>query len=324
MSLSRRSLLGLALALPAGAARAAQTIPQMPLIMATGRAGTPYARYGTGWGNLAQEAGLNIDFHASNGAVANILLLERNAAQLGIATTMVGAEARLGRGQWTAGVKFDSFRVLFPAFPSALQIVSPRRTGITTIEQLAGKRIGLSAPGDTDSAAVPAILAALGLEGHFVTTGMFQNGLLQMEAGELDACAFISAPPLAPIVAAATHDELSLIGLTPAEINRVQQAIPGLCGMVLPAGLFPGQSLPVACIGTENIAIGAASLPDKTARDLTLAALRHRGNLATAVPSAAQRPSLQPVIDAGLPFHPGAAAALRSLGYDLPARAVER
>ena len=104
----------------------------------------------------------------------------------------------------------------------------------------------------------------------------------------------------------------------------MEQAIPGLYGMVLPAGLFPGQSLPVACIGTENIAIGAASLPDKTARDLTLAALRHRGNLAIAVPSAAQRPSLQPVIDAGLPFHPGAAAALRSLGYDLPARAVER
>ncbi len=115
MSLSRRGLLGLALALPAGAARAAQTMPQMPLIMATGRAGTPYARYGTGWGSWPRTAGLNIDFHASNGAVANILLIERNAAQLGIATTMVGAEARLGRGQWTAGVKFDAFRVLFPA-----------------------------------------------------------------------------------------------------------------------------------------------------------------------------------------------------------------
>ena len=95
-------------------------------------------------------------------------------------------------------------------------------------------------------------------------------------------------------------------------------------GMVLPAGLFPGQRLPVACVGTANLAIGAARLPDDVARDITLAALRHRDMLATIVPAAAAAPQLRPVIEAGLPFHPGAAAALRSLGYDLPDRAIER
>jgi TRAP transporter TAXI family solute receptor len=324
MSLSRRGLLGLALALPAGAAQAAQTIPPLPLIMATGRAGTTYARFGTAWGDLAQRAGLNIVFRASNGAVANILLIQRNAAQLGMTETMVGAEARQGRGRWTAGVKFDAFRVLFPTFPSALQIVSPRRTGITTVAQLAGKRIGLGAPGDTTSTAVPAILAALGLSGDFVTTSTFQSSLQQMAAGQLDACAFISAPPLEPIAAAAAHQELSLIGLTPAQIDRVEQTIPGLYGMVLPVGLFPGQYQPVACIGTANLAIGAAALPDHVAREITFAGLRHRAMLAAIVPAARARPTLQPVIAAGLPFHPGAAQALRAQGYDLPNRAVER
>ncbi len=142
MSLSRRGLLGLALAMPVGAAHAAP-FPQLPLIMATGRAGTPYARYGAAWGSLAQMAGLNIAFHASNGAVSNILLIERNAAQLGMTTAMVGAEARQGQGQWTAGVELDAFRVLFPALSPRLcrSSSSPRRTGITSITQLAGKRI---------------------------------------------------------------------------------------------------------------------------------------------------------------------------------------
>jgi hypothetical protein len=325
MSLSRRGLLGLAIALPA-AARAAQLpdAPQMPLIMATGRAGTSYARYGAAWGRVARAAGLNIAFHASDGAVTDILLIERGAAQLGMASALIAAEARRGQGQWTAGVKFDAFRVLFPMFPSALQIVSPRRTGITTIAQLAGRRIGLGAPGDTGTAAVPPILAALGLTGHFITTGTFRSSLRQMAAGQLDACAFISAAPLPSITAAAAQQELTLIGLTPAQIDRVEQAIPGMRGMVLPAGLFPGQGLPVACIGTADLAIGAASLPDDVARDITLAALRHRQMLATIVPAASARPQLRPVIEAGLPFHPGAAVALRSLGYDLPARAIKR
>jgi TRAP transporter TAXI family solute receptor len=321
MSLSRRGLLSLALTVPVGAARAAQI--QMPLIMATGRAGTPYARYGAVWASLVQTAGLNIAFHTSNGAMANILLIERNAAQLGITTAMVGAEARQGQGQWTAGVKFDAFRVLFPAFPSALQIVTPHRTGIASVTQLAGKRVGLGAPDDGDTAAVSAILAALDLSGHFIATGTFQDTLHQMATGQLDACAFISAPPLAPIAAAA-HKELVLIGLTPAEIDRVETAIPGMHGMVLPAGLFPGQHLSVACVGTANLAIGAAGLPDDVARDITLAALRHHGMLTTIVPAAGTQPDLRPVIEAGLPFHPGAAAALRSLGYGIPNRAIER
>ena len=326
MSLSRRGLLGLAIALPAAAARAAQMpqVPRMPLIMATGRAGTSYARYGTAWGRVARAAGLNIAFQASGGAVTNILLIERNAAQLGMATALIAAEARQGRGHWTAGVKFDAFRVLFPMFTSALQIVSPRRTGITTITQLAGRRIGLGAPGDTGSAAVPPILASLGLTGHFIATGTFESGLRQMAAGHLDACAFISAAPLPSIAAAATRQEFTLIGLTPAQIDQIEQAIPGMRGMVLPAGLFPGQGLPVATIGTEDLAICAASLPDDVARDVTLAALRHRQMLATIVPAASATPQLQPVIEAGLPFHPGAASALRSLGYDLPTRAIER
>ena len=237
---------------------------------------------------------------------------------------MVGAEARQGQGQWTAGVELDAFRVLFSAFPSVLQIVSPRRTGITSVTQLAGKRIGLSAHGDTDAAAVPRILGTLGILSDYVTTGTFQSSLDQMTAGQLDACAFISAPPLAPIVTAATHQELMLIGMSPAEIDQVERAIPGLYSMVLPAGLFPGQHVPVACIGTTNLAISAARLPDNVARDITLSALRQRDMLATIVPAAGTRPHLQPVIEAGLPFHPGAAAALRSLGYDVPNRAIER
>ncbi|HEY1857046.1 TAXI family TRAP transporter solute-binding subunit [Acidocella sp.] len=322
MSLSRRGLLGLALALPAAAGAA--PMPQMPLIMATGRAGTPYARYGAAWGRAAQTAGLNIAFHASDGAVANILLMERNVAQLGLTTAMIGVAARQGLGQWTAGVKFDAFRVLFPMFPSALQIVSPRSTGITSVAQLAGRRIGLSTPGDTGAAAVPSILSALGLSGHFIATGTFQSSLQQMAAGQLDACAFISAPPLPAITAVAARQELTLIGLTPAEIERVEQAIPGMRGMVMPAGLFPGQRLPVACIGTANLAIGAARLPDNVARDITLAALHHRQTLASIVPAVAAPSQLRQVLDTDLPFHPGAAAALRSLGYNVPDRAIER
>ncbi len=80
----------------------------------------------------------------------------------------------------------------------------------------------------------------------------------------------------------------------------------------------------MACIGTENLAIGAASLPDKWRATSPSPPCATAATWLRPCPPRRSAPQLRPVIDAGLPFHPGAAAALRSLGYDLPARAVER
>ncbi len=124
--LSRRNLLSLALALPAGRALAG-TAWQGALVMGTGRPGGDYEGYGTEWGSLsAKAAGVDIAFRASGGAAANILLIEQNMAQLGMTTLSVAEQARQGSGAWTAGVKFQEFRALFPMFPSVLQIVSPQ------------------------------------------------------------------------------------------------------------------------------------------------------------------------------------------------------
>src|SRR5271156_424500 len=125
MNLSRRSLLGAAMAMPAVRASAAGTWPGA-LVMGTGRPGGYYEVYGAEWGSLARgTAGVDIAFRASGGAAANILMMEQNIVQLGMTTVSVAEEARTGTGAWTAGAKLTAFRALFPMFPSVLQIVSP-------------------------------------------------------------------------------------------------------------------------------------------------------------------------------------------------------
>lgn len=323
MKFMRRHLLGLGLAMPALSARADTTWPRA-LIMGTGRPGGDYMIYGPAWGRLIrQQTGLGIAYRASGGAEANILLMDENAAQLGLTTIVIAHEARMGSGAWTGGVRFRSFRVLFPMFPSILQIVSPRRTGITTLAGLAAQAIGVGPLGSSGAAVIPSVFRSIGINPGRIVLGDYTDQIQKMLAGQLAACAFIGAPPVPAIARVAMGRTLSLIGFSTAEAEQVANKLPGMTPMILAAGVFPGQTVAVGSVGTVNIAIGSTALPDTLAQAVTLAALRNRSILASLIPAAAAMPDVKSVTDASLTFHPGAAAALRSAGLKVDKKFIE-
>ncbi len=329
MTLTRRGLLASSLALPARRALATTTqiaAPPWPtaLLMATGRPGGAYAVYGPAWGKLAQQSsGVAIAYVASGGSAADILLIEQGAAQLGMTTVTVADQARSGSGAWTAGVKFNSFRALFPIFPAILQIIAKPGSGIKSLSDLANRPIGIGPDGGSGSAAVPGILADLGIHPSHSVTGDYLPQISQMLSGTLDACAFIGAPPMPAIQLTAQQHALGFIGFTPEETAIVAKNASGMTGMVIAAGTFQNQTAPVASVGTANFAIGAASLPDTLVTALTLAALRNRQELAALVPAVEATPLPQLIGQGNMSFHPGAAVALRRFGMDVPAKFIE-
>ncbi len=328
MTLTRRTLLArtvlaLGATVPARFALG-QTAWPTALVMGTGRAGGSFPLYAQGWGELAQaQSGTHIAYRATDGAAANLLLIEENAVQLGLTSTAVAHEARFGTAAWTSGVKFHAFRALFPIFRAILQIVARRDSGIATLAALAGQRLGIGPAGGGGAATIPAVLASLGVYPRQAATGGYMEQINAMLAGQLDACAFIGAPPMPAIAGAALGRKLSLIGLSAAEAAQAARVLPGMSPMVLKAGTFPGQTIAVQSVGTVALAVASASLPEQLAEQLTRAALDHRAALSRFVPAAASPPSLKPLLAAGLTFHPGAARALRAHGFSLPRKAVE-
>jgi TRAP transporter TAXI family solute receptor len=322
MQVSRRLLLAASLLAPVGAFAAQEPWPSA-LLMGTGRPGGIYDVYGPAWGQLAEQmSGVEIAYRASGGAASDILLIEQGAAQLGMTTVAVANQAISGSGAWTAGVRLDGFRALFPMFPSILQIVTPVR-GLVSLAGLADQVIGIGPDGGSGAASVPIILASLGIKPSRYVTGDYAMQTRDMLAGNLAACAFIGGPPLPAIVAAAARETLGMIGFTPAEAAQVGRAAPGMTAMVIPAGTFPRQTTAIESVGTPNFAIGAATLPDLLVKAITLAAMRNRERLASVVPAAGM--AIQPMLAAPgeMKFHPGAEMALRSAGMQLPARVAE-
>lgn len=283
--------------------------------MGTGQPGGSFALFGPSWGRLITKAtDVEVVYASTGGSRSNLLMIEEGYAQLGLSSLMVAIQAYNGTDSWTAGAELRQFRVLFPAFPSVLQIVAAA-AGPTTLAGLAGRSIGVGPAGVGDPTLMETIFSSLNIVPGHIQDGDYPQQISQLLKGELDACAFFGAPPNAAIRAVAARNRLRLIGFSEAEAHQASRFIPGLSRMILPAGTFPGQTVDVGSIGTPALAIGTASLPDDLAKAITLAALEHRPTLAASVPIARQRLPLHMIHETGLPFHPGATIALRQLGY---------
>ena len=322
MSLTRRSLLATAAVLSATTmARAAMPWPSA-LVMGTGQPGDTFTSFGAAWGKMITAmTGVEIVYRATGGSGSNLLLIEEGDAQLGLSTLPVALQAHNGTSSWTAGVKLSQFRVLFPAFASVLQIVSGAN-GVTDLAGLNGKMLGVGPVGGAGAALMQPILQSLGIAPSQLQTGAYEAQIHKLFTGELAACAFFGAPPVAAIQQAVTHTHLRLIGFSAPQAEQVARAVPGMTRMILKAGTFAGQSMDVGSVGTLSLAVGTSSLSDPLAQSLCQAVLCDAARWWPGRERLDMSAALQEIAAAGLQFHPGAAQALKKAGYKIPKQAI--
>ncbi len=299
------------------------TMSAAPLTMATGAPGGGFSRYGPAFAVLAEQALHRlISFRASGGSAANILLLEQNAVQLGMASLAIANQAWMGSARWTGGLQMRGFRALFPVYQQQLQIVARADGKILRLQDLAGRRIGVGPSGSTGAVLTPGLLRATGIIGAKLITGGYAQQVAALRDRELDACAFFGATPLPALAKAATDGTFRLIGLTKQSSTAARIADPGVGPSVVPHTALPGLTQPVMTIGSPAMVLARADLPDPVAAILTQAALLHQADLlAMARIAVPPHDVLQSGIDSVM-IHPGAVPVLRHHGIIVPEQLI--
>ena len=167
------------------------------LNMGTAAPGGTYALYGPAWGQMVQEAtGVNISYRTTQGPNQNIVLVNTREVELGMATMGVALQAWNGDGAWTQGKKFQDIRALFPMYDTPFHGIALKKSGITSMAQLAGKNIGVGPRGGTPGTYFPLMLEALGTKPGAVRFGSGSDMAGQLQDGLLDAFLFASGVPI--------------------------------------------------------------------------------------------------------------------------------
>jgi len=246
----------------------------------------------------------------SGGAVENLELLQRGAADLGFAFADVTYLAFVGRLDVNSR-PFDRLRGVAILQLTTIHVLIRPDSGITSIEQLRGRRVALGPSGSGTAISARVLLEAFGVpitevRGQHLPFLESANGVVR---GELDA-AFISAGYPAESVLTATRGGAQLLEVSGPVVERLRTNYPFLRVALIPAGTYPPFRGPVHTVGIDTLIACSADLPETLVYRLTKTFFDVLPEMATKV-DALRRMDLARAPATPIPLHGGAARYYR-------------
>lgn len=215
------------------------------------------------------------------------------------------------RGTASEPSAHDGLRAIAVMFSIAVQVAVPESSGITSFEQLKGKRVDVGAPGSAVDRAARIILASHGLSYEQVQpTFGASDALEQFKSGAVDARFFYSAFKHPTIEAISKDVDVRVLPIDRSRLGAIQEQHHFLKLTTIPAGTYPHQREDIQTVGMDVLLLCRRGLPDSLVYALTKA-------LFESVPALERAHEAAGAIDveraptASIPLHPGAARFYR-------------
>ena len=312
--LLRVALLAAALAVCAAPARAAE--PDWPdhLVIGTASPGGTYYVYGEGLAKILTRAlDLPVVRLATEGPAQNIELLETGEAKLGFVTIGIALQAWNGTGVWEGKRPARSMRAILPMYDTPFQFLVLQESGIRSIAEMAGKRVGVGPRGGTSAAYFPQFFQTLKTPVNLVF-GDWAELAAQVHQRTLDVLAVGAGVPFPSFVELEAKDKIRYIAFGAEQIAALRLAMPELTPSRIPAGTYPSLLRHYQTLGLYNFVVAHADLPDDLVYNAVRTVFENHEEMMEA--HAAVAATIPANIDRNsfLPLHPGAIRYYRQIG----------
>ena len=297
-----------------GPSRAAE--PGWPdhLVIGTASPGGTYYVYGEALAKvLTRSLDLPVVRAPTEGPVQNIELMESGEAKLGFVTIGVALQAWNGTGVWAGRKPARSMRTIFPMYDTPLQFMVLQDTGIRTVAEMAGKRVGVGPRGGTSAAYFPELFRVLGVQADFAY-GEWADLATQVHERKLDVLAVGAGVPFPSFIELEAKNRVRYIALTPAEIAAARLAMPELAPSRIPAGTYPSLLRHYETLGLYNFAVAHEQLPDDLVYQVVKSVFENHEEMMEGHAAAAATIPANIDRNSFLPLHPGAIRYYRQIG----------
>ena len=212
---------------------------------------------------------------------------------------------------------FQTIRALVPMYETPFHTVALRRSSITTLAQLNKKRIGPGPRASLTAAYAERIFAALGISAE-MRYASFNTQAGELLEGDIDAMFVAIAAPAPAIQKVEAKEPITLISLSPEQIDIILKANPELNASKIAAGVYRSLDRDYDTVGVYNFVVGRADLPDDLVYQLVKAVFENQPRLVKATSAASETIPQNASKNTFLPFHPGAVRYYREIGIKIP------
>ena len=256
---------------------------------------------------------------STEGAIENVQAIASGLMESALVRADVAYWAYYGTGPFAAQEPLSDLRAIANLYPAVVHIVARQDQGISTVSDLAGKRVSLGLKGSGTPANAQAILAAYGLLVDDVDASYLDSGLAadDLQAGEVDAFFAIGGLPIEAVEDLAWRTNTVLVPVEAAPRDEITSFSPFLAEAEIPAGTYSQIGLtPTVAVGTQFIVSAAAD--DDLVYEITKSLWHERTReLLASSHLQARQISIEHALDRlAIPLHPGAARYYREQGID--------
>ena len=294
---------------------------QEQLSIATGGTGGVYYPMG---GGLAEIINNHIDGYAATAevtgaSVENMGLIATGDADVALALADTVQQAYSGTGKFE-GQQLPMVRSIGIAYANMVQIVALEGSGITSLQDMVGKRISIGAPGSGTEVNAEQILSANGISYDDIDEQRlnFNETADALANGDIDAGFWSVGAPTSSILNLATTNNIVIIALSDEELAAADAANPVFATTTLAGGTYVGVDDDVKVIGVPNVLVVSSDMSDDLAYAITSAMFENIAELQAVHPAANETTVELALTASPIPLHPGAIRYFEETGATIP------
>ena len=288
----------------------------------TGGTGGIYYPYGGGVAEIWTRYVKNVSASPGLGgaSVENVKLAHKGETVIGEVMGDVAVAGFKGLSKFK-GKKHDILSMAI-MYPNLLQVVTLKKSGITNIEQIKGRKISSGSPGSGTNFMAETVFKALGipLDSYKDSRLSFTESSNALRDGTIEVGVWSVGPGTSSILDLATTHDIRIITFTPEQQKKIIAANKEYSAVDLAGGVYRGVDKPVPTIGVWNVMICQASLNTDLVYKLVKALYEHQGYLLKIHPSASYTTAENAVKYSPIPLHPGTIKYLKEKGVAVPAK----
>lgn len=316
-------ILGLVLSLTAGCGGGSKEAAKKPepvfITVVTGGSSGPYFALGGAVAKLFNEKinGANASVQSTSASAVNASLLGEKKAELAFAMNDVISYAYAGIEVFKDKGAVKNLRGMAALYPNFVQVITLEKTGIKSIADLKGKRVGVGAPGSGTEVNARQILEAYGITYKDIKPDYlsYAESVEQMKNGSVDAVFQTSGLPNSTIMDLCTTQDVKIIPIEPAMVEKLAEKYPFYTSAPIPGGTYDDKAdVPTAAVTT--ILVVREDMSEELVYNMTKAIFENLDTLVS-THAAAKDIKLEKVKKGvPIPFHPGAEKYFKEKGIN--------
>lgn len=275
------------------------------LSLATGGTqGTYYALGGTFADLITDETGIKTTAEVSQASTANVNALKDGTAEVAFMQTDIAYYAKNGELMFD-GAAMDNLVAIGVLYPETIHLVTTANSGITSYEDLAGKKVSVGAPGSGTYANAEQLLEVHGLtmddiQPQNLDFGESTDGL---QSGQIDAAFITAGYPTAAVEALGATADVVIVPVATDKAEALIEKYPYYAVDIIPAGTY-GLETEVPTVSVLAMLATTTDLPEDVAYGITKAIYANTDKISHAKGSLIKAETA--LNGVGIEVHPGA------------------